>query len=194
MLPQFKLTQPESDLARALRSNSAQISNSVAKALETIPRWKKESCEYPGERSKYVALQFQAFADYAAKYFDRGDKTYFQLLVGEMLKALHDPALDSTAANEQALRVVTALREDLLLKLSQSLAPPAQIRLSGFLDLHTRQGKQNRLHELLGKDELDVHFLHHAIGLVVIQIQWLREIARARQGIDGQKLHLPVGH
>jgi FkbH-like protein len=134
MLPQFKLTQPESDLARALRSNAAQISDSVAQALETIPRWKKASSEYPGERSEYVALQFQAFADYAAQYFDRNDKTYFQLLVGEMLKALHDPALDGAAAGEQALRVMTALRQDLLLKLSQSLSPEAQIRLSEFLD------------------------------------------------------------
>lgn len=150
MLQQLKLNQPESDVARALRSNSAHISDSVAQALEMIPRWKKEAVEYPGARSEYVALQFQAFVDYAAEYFDRNDKTYFQLLVGEMLKALHDPTLDNTAASEQALRVVTSLRQDLLLKLSQTLSPQGQLRFSEFLDelsrfITSKPGKVQRV-------------------------------------------------
>jgi FkbH-like protein len=134
MQSKLQTTPSDSDLARAIRSHAAQIAEAVAQALELIPRWRKESAEYLGERAEYVALQFQIFADYAAEYFDRNDETFLLLFVGEMVKALYDAHLDDHAAGEQSSRVVAVMRENLDSQFSTRLTPDSRIRLTGFLD------------------------------------------------------------
>jgi FkbH-like protein len=145
-----KIAHRDPGLAHAIRSNAAQIAESVAQALEHIPRWKKESAEYAGERAEYVALQFQIFADYAAEYFDRNDPTFLLLFVGEMVKALYDPTLDDTTAGEQSLRVLSAMGDNLALRFTTVAKPEEQIHFCAFLDevsriITSKPGKTQRV-------------------------------------------------
>jgi FkbH-like protein len=145
-----RITQADLDLARDIRSNSELIAETVAQAFEHIPRWKKECVEFPGDRTEYLALQFQIFADYAAEYFDRDDATFLLLFVGEMVKALYDSDLDDIAANQQALQILAGMRENLALRFSTTLTTEARTRFLGFLDevsriLTSRTGKTQRV-------------------------------------------------
>ena len=150
MQSKLQTTPRDSDLARAIRSHAAQIAEAVAQALDLIPRWKRESADYPGERAEYVALQFQIFAEYAAEYFDRNDETFLLLFVGELVKALYDARLDDAAAGEQSSRVLAAMRETLDTQFSTTLTAEARNRFSGFLDeaariITSKPGKTQRV-------------------------------------------------
>lgn len=150
MQSKLQTTPSDSDLARAIRSHAAQFAEAVAQALELIPRWRKESAEYPGERAEYVALQFQIFADYAAEYFDRNDETFLLLFVGEMVKALYDADLDDHAAGEQSSRVLAVMRENLESRFLTTLTAESRMRFRGFLDevsriITAKPGKTQRV-------------------------------------------------
>jgi FkbH-like protein len=150
MPSKLQTTPSDADLARAIRSHAAQIAEAVAQALDLIPRWRKESADYPGERAEYVALHFQIFAEYAAEYFDRNDETFLLLFVGEWVKALYDAHLDDNAAGEQSSRVLTLVREKLDSPFSTALTTEARVRFASFLDeasriITSKPGKAQRI-------------------------------------------------
>jgi FkbH-like protein len=150
MQSKLQTTPADADLARAIRSHAAQIAEAVAQALDLIPRWKRESTGYPGERAEYVALHFHIFADYAAEYFDRNDETFLLLFVGELVKALYDAHLDDNSAGEQSSRVLAVMREKLDSQFSTALTTESRNRFSSFLDdasriITSKPGKTQRV-------------------------------------------------
>jgi FkbH-like protein len=135
MLTNRNMPPSDSRLARAVRSSATQISQIVAQALELhIPRWQTAAGNYSGDRSEYLAQQFEVFPSYIAEYFDRADVTFLQLFVGEMIKALYLPDADEAEANALARVVFADIRQNVASLLSTTLSNDAVCRLLAFLD------------------------------------------------------------
>jgi FkbH-like protein len=139
------------DIVRAIRGNSAQIAEAVARAFEQMPKWQTEAQNFSGARADYLGLQFQVFSDYAAEYFERGDVAFLHLFVGEMIKALYVPHVKEQEAENEKLRVLAALRERLASLLANLLSAGSWARFSGFLDdvMRTLSSKTDKVQRIL---------------------------------------------
>lgn len=85
-----------SALATILKQNKVAVAEAYANALQKSPRWVPIIEKGKSNWAEFLQLEFFAMADYLAMYFERNDKTFKQLLLGEKIKSLYD-----ADANEQ---------------------------------------------------------------------------------------------
>jgi FkbH-like protein len=100
-------TEPAS-LAAALRKNRRSVSEAFAQSACLAPRWKAAAERATGDWPAFVELEFGAFADYLARYYDTGDEVFRTLLLGEKIKLLYDPALEQGERRALADRMAAA--------------------------------------------------------------------------------------
>lgn len=101
-----------SALARRVATALVRKRPTLARRLkEGIAGWAKydsvteQNCP---DYDDYLREQFYAFVDYLARYLDSGDDAYRQLYIGEKLKLLYDPSLDTEADYANRRRVTDA--------------------------------------------------------------------------------------
>jgi len=124
----------DAEIVKVLRANKTPIAEAIAQAFEIMPKWHAEAQSFSGSRADYLRLQFFAFSDYAAKYFERGAATFRDLFIGEMIKAFYVPHFTVEEAQDQKARVLVALRARLGAVLAEILSAKGWSAFSGFLD------------------------------------------------------------
>ncbi len=122
-----------SPLARVLRANRGAVGDAMARGFDKSARWLALSTAQQGDRAEYVATHFAVFADYMIEYFERGDVTFKNLLIGETIKALYEPVSDPATARALAIEVLSEQRRLLRGLLEESLSPEAWNALDALL-------------------------------------------------------------
>ena len=129
-----KAGRAEAELSRVLRLNRVSVARVFAEAFELCERWKVSA--QASDSGENASTQFEAFADYLIQYFVRGDATFKRLFVGESIKCLYDPSLDSAEARSLAIAVSEKQRAGLCQLLSAQLSANALSLLeSNLLDI-----------------------------------------------------------
>ncbi|HET8705458.1 MAG TPA: HAD-IIIC family phosphatase, partial [Pseudomonadales bacterium] len=95
-------------IAEQLRMKRCETAEVFASALELTPKWKALADNSRDARDNFLETEFFAFVDYLAEYFERGDDTFKQLLIGEKIKAFYDPTISPADRLSQIQAVHTA--------------------------------------------------------------------------------------
>jgi FkbH-like protein len=82
-------------IANVLKAKQYEVANVFANALHLSPRWKSTLEASKSNWDEFLKEEFYAYVDYLVHYFESNDEVYKNLFLGEKLKSIHEPSLDT---------------------------------------------------------------------------------------------------
>ena len=143
-----------SRLSHILLLNKERLSYAL---LDSLRNWEKYTSEIGttvAENQEFARRELAVFVDYLALYFERGDRTYLDLYIGEKIKQCYAPT-DSTAEGLARRRQITEsdeliLRTTLEEHLSEAEMPEFSYAVRSIHEVVATQGKMQARVLLVG--------------------------------------------